>query len=319
MRARRLTGTGPVRPLLREEQGQVRQLLLAHLQERALRDLLLSRVRAAPGAAHRVSRERLPEAVHRPEARDAEADPGDLLQDPLRVRADQPVPGLRAGGGGGVHRAAAQPHGDPDRRAARPAAGADHARADARLRVRPDPARARLRHHAAVAAALGRRGSRGLLPRDVGAARPDDGPRRGAHRQGAAPVTRAVRAALGPAGLQHGPRRLRVHRVALRQGRHPAVPLHAAQGAPGRRARGALQAGLPHDTRGVRRLFRQVAEGALQAVPRPPAPGRLRPRPVAQPREDQLHAGVRLLAEPVRRDRGTRHRQPLAKARPTWC
>ena len=41
-----------------------------------------------------------------------------------------------------------------------------------------------------------------------------------------------VPAPLRPPRLQHGPRRLRVHRVALRQGRDPAVPLHPAQGHP---------------------------------------------------------------------------------------
>ena len=66
-----------------------------------------------------------------------------------------------------------------------PAAGADHARDGPRLRLRPHPARARLRHPAARDPALGRRGTRRLLPRPVGPARPDDDPRRGPHRQGA--------------------------------------------------------------------------------------------------------------------------------------
>ena len=61
----------PVRPLLREEQGQLRQLRLARLQEPALRGLLLPRVRAAPGAASSsYAGERVPEGLGRPEARD---------------------------------------------------------------------------------------------------------------------------------------------------------------------------------------------------------------------------------------------------------
>ena len=145
----------PVHPLLREEQGQVRQLRLARLQEPALRDLLLPRVRAAPGAAELVPREQLPQDLDRPQARDAGADPGHLLQDPLGVRADEPVPGLRAGGRRGLHRAGEEPHGDPDRRAARPAAGADHPRDDARLRLRPDPARHRLRDRSSARSRCG--------------------------------------------------------------------------------------------------------------------------------------------------------------------
>ena len=68
--------------------------------------------------------------------------------------------------------------------------------------------------------------------------------------------------------LQPRPRRLRVHRGALRQGRHPAVPLHLPQEHRGRRHRGHLHAGLPHEAGGVRRAVREVAEGALQALPR---------------------------------------------------
>ena len=56
----------------------------------------------------------------------------------------------------------------PDRRAARPAAGPDHARDDPRVRVRPHPARHRLRHLAAGDPAVGRRGPRRLLPRACG-------------------------------------------------------------------------------------------------------------------------------------------------------
>ena len=123
----------------------------------------------------------------------------------------------------------------------------------ARLRVRPHPARHRLRPRPAGDPAVGRRGARRLLPWRVGPARPDDDPRRGPHRQGAAPVAGRVRGLLRPARLQHGPRVLRVHGGALRQGGHPPVPLHAAQGHPRRRAGGALQAGLPHDPAGVRR------------------------------------------------------------------
>ena len=76
---------------------------------------------------------------------------------------------------------------------------------------------------------------------------------------------------------------------------------------------GALQAGLPHDARGVRRRLRQVAEGALQALPRQAAARRLRPRPLAEPGEDELHPGLRLRPEPLGRDRGDHHREPLRR------
>ena len=77
--------------------------------------------------------------------------------------------------------------------------------------------------------------------------------------------------------------------------------------------RGALQAGLPHHPRGVRRRLRQVAEGALQALPRQAAAGRLRPRPLAGPGEDELHPGLRLRPEPLGGDRGGHHREPLRR------
>ncbi len=158
---------------------------MAGLQEPPLRGLLLPGVRAAPRAARLVPRERLPQDLDRPQARDAEADPGHLLQDPLRVRADEPLPRLRPRGGGRLHRAAPQPDGDPHRRAVGPAPGAHHPRDGPRLRLRPHPARDRLRDTAAGHPALGGRGPRRLLPGHLGAARPHDDPGRGAHRQGA--------------------------------------------------------------------------------------------------------------------------------------
>ena len=54
-------------------------------------------------------------------------DPGGLLQDPLGVRADEPLPGLHSRAGAGLHRARPQPHGHSRGRRAGPAPGPDHA------------------------------------------------------------------------------------------------------------------------------------------------------------------------------------------------
>ena len=85
--------------------------------------------------------------------------------------------------------------------------------------------------------------------------------------------------------LQPRPRRLRVHRGPLRQGGHPAVPLHLPQEPRGRRDGRHLPAGLPDEAGGVRRGVREVAEGALQALPRQAAPERLRQGPLARTRK----------------------------------
>ena len=144
-------------------------------------------------------------------------DPAHPLQDALRVRADEPVPRLRARGRAGLHGAGARPHGAAHRPAAGPAAGPDHPRADPRLRVRPHPAQP----GAAPRAAVGRRGPGRLHARHLGLPRPHDHPRRRRHRPGPAhDPLRGLRRALEPARrLQPRPRRLRVHRGPLRQGR----------------------------------------------------------------------------------------------------
>ena len=116
------------------------------------------------------------------------------------------------------------------------------------------------------------------------AVRPDDGPRRRHRRQRPADERlpgRGVRRR--PPALQPRPRGVRVHRVALGQGRAAAVPLRAAQERH-RRRRERLRGGVPAEARGVRRAVRQVPEGPLQAVPRQGAAGGLRPEPGAEAR-----------------------------------
>ena len=116
-------------------------------------------------APRRVLRgERLPEGLGRPQARDPLPDPAHPLQDALRVRADEPLPRLRARRRARLRRAGARPHGPAHRRAAGQAAGPDHARADPHLRVRPHPAQPRAAQHPALA----RRGPGRLRARDVG-------------------------------------------------------------------------------------------------------------------------------------------------------
>ena len=153
----------------------------------------------------------------------------------------------------------------------------------------------------------------------LGAARPHDDPGRGAHRQRAEALAGGVRGLLRPPRLQHGPRLLRVHGVALRQGGDPAVPLHAAQGHPRRLDGGALQAGLPHDARGVRRRLRQVAEGALQAVPRQAAARTT--SAATSPRTRRRRASPRPSASPRAPRARSRPSSPRTAptARRTWC
>ena len=63
----------------------------------------------------------------------------------------------------------------------------------------------------------------------------------------------------------------------------------------------------------VRPGLRQVAEGALQAVPRQGASERLRPGDLPEPREDRLHPGLRLRAQPFGGDGGRHHRRPVQR------
>ena len=79
------------------------------------------------------------------------------------------------------------------------------------------------------------------------------------------------------ADLQPRTRGVRVHRGEVRQGRHPPVPVLAAQERD-RRRRGRLRRSAPDEDGRVRPGVRAVPEGSLQAVPRQGAAGRLRPR-----------------------------------------
>ena len=119
--------------------------------------------------------------------------------------------------------------------------------------------------------------------------------------------------------LQPRPRRLRVHREPLRQGGHPAVPLHPAQGDPGRHHRRHLPAGLPHLPRGLRPGLREVAAGALQALPRQGAAQRLRAHPLARTRR-RRPTPRSSASPPAPRARSSPPSPPIAtKARRTSC
>ena len=118
-----------------------------------------------------------------------------------------------------------------------------------------------------------------------------------------------------------GPRGLRVHRVAVGQGRPPPVPLRAAQ-VGDRRRRGRLPGGVQAHARGVRPAVRQVPEGSLQAVPRQGAAGRLRPQPRARTRRRRRSRSALLRrAVALRRPDRRRHRQPPRRRSSTscWC
>ena len=174
-----VVGPDAVRPVLRQEPRPLRQVRLAHLQDGPLRDLLLPGARAASRARRLLRRERLPAHQRRAEARPGRACAAHPLQDGERVPGATTSRGETAGRRAGVRRARAQPDGAADRRAARPALPAHHARADAHLRVRHHSARPRRRRPAA----LGGRGTGRLHGRRLEPARPDAGARRGAHRQ----------------------------------------------------------------------------------------------------------------------------------------
>ena len=153
-----------IHPLLRQEQGPLRHLRLADLQEPAFRGVLLPGVRAAPLAPHLVPGERLSEAVLGPEARDAGADSGHPVQDPLGVRGDEPLPDLPPRRCPRLRRADPRPAPAADRRAAGPPERPHPARADPRVRLQHDPARALPEGHSP----LDRRGARRVLPRACG-------------------------------------------------------------------------------------------------------------------------------------------------------
>ena len=78
---RRRERADAVRAVLRQEPDPVRQLQVAHLHDRPLRDLLLPRDRAAPRAGRRLRRERLPAGQLRPEARPGVQGAADPVQD----------------------------------------------------------------------------------------------------------------------------------------------------------------------------------------------------------------------------------------------
>ena len=192
---------------------------------------------------------------------------------------------------------------DPPGHAVRP----HHARAHAHLRVR---------HHPAVAdppqrAAVGERRVVGLRARPLEPDRSDAGPRRRGRRHRAEDDrARRLRQHEQPApDLQPRPRGVRVHRGQVRQGRHPPVPLLAAQERH-RRRRGRLRRSAEDEEGRVRPGLRALSEGPLQAVPRQGAAGRLRPRPGAEQGEDELRRSVLDRAVALgRSDRG-RHGQP---------
>ena len=80
-------GADAVGAVLRQEQHPLRQVRLAHLHDRSLRDLLLPGARAASRAGRRLRRERLPADQRRPEARPVVQGAADPVQDAQRVRA----------------------------------------------------------------------------------------------------------------------------------------------------------------------------------------------------------------------------------------
>jgi len=282
---------GALRPLFRQEQHPLRQVRVEDLHDRPLRDLLLPADRAASRARGRLRRERLPAGLGRPETRPLVQGAADPVQDAQRVRAAERRAARRVERGRGRLRGAdARPDAAADRLAVRSALRPHHPRAHAHLRVRHHPAVA----HPPQRAAVGERGAVRLRARPLGADRPHDGARRRRRRHRPEDERAAGLRQLGqPApDLQPGARGVRVHRGEVRQGRHPAVPLRAAQERDRRRRRRVRGSAADEEGR-VRRGLRALPEGSLQAVPRQGAAGRLRAGSGAEPGEDAVRRGAR--------------------------
>ena len=277
------------------------------LHHRSLRDLLLPRDRAAPGARRRLRRERVSADQRRSQTRSLLQSAADAVQDAQRVRAaERRGPRRLVGRRRGVRRADERPHAATDRRAARPAVRPHYARADAHLRVRHHPAVA----HPPQRAAVGERRAVGLRARAVESDRSHVGARRGGRRHRAEDDrARRLRQHEQPeTHLQPRSRGLRVHRGEVREGRHPPVPVRAAQERH-RRRRGRVRRSAPHEEGRVRSGLRALSEGSVQAVPRQGAAGRLRPRSLAEPREDQLRRRLHDRAVALGRSDGDRDRE----------
>ena len=86
-RAQPCAGANRLHPLLRQEPDPLRQLRLAHLPDRALRDLLLPGDRAAPRTHRRLRRERVSARQLRAEARPLDEAAADPVLDRQRVLA----------------------------------------------------------------------------------------------------------------------------------------------------------------------------------------------------------------------------------------
>ena len=187
----------PFVPVLRQEQHPLRQLRVAHLHDRPLRDLLLPGDRAAPRARRGLRRERLSADQRRPEARPAVQGAADPVQDAQRVRAAERRSRARR------RKASAR---SPSRSAtawccrstSRPTGSTASSSTSSRTCSSSTSSRSR---SSAERAAVGERRPVRLRARAVDADRPDDGPRRGGRRHRAedepssrATATRATRA-----------------------------------------------------------------------------------------------------------------------------
>ena len=271
-------GSDAVRPVLREEPDPLRQVRLAHLHDRPLRDLLLPGDRAASRAGRGLRGERVPADQRRPEARPARSrsrsscsrrtasssrrtsSPGAAQEgvgafaEPTRQRMVLPIDeppdqlyGLIVHELTHIFEFDIIPQGaDPPERAA----------VGERRRCRTTSAG----HWTPIDL---------MTVRDAAVA--DIVPKMSETRR----LRQHQQPAPGPTTSGHAV--LRVHRGEVGQGRHPAVPVLAAQERH-RRRRGRLRRSVQDEEGRVRPGVRALPEGALQAVPRQGAAGRLRPR-----------------------------------------
>ena len=185
--ARGRGGANRVRAVLRQEPDPLRQLQVADLHDRPLRDLLLPRDRAAPREDRRLRRERVSARQLRAEARPGLQGAAHPVLDEQRVLAAERHSRRGAGRRRRVCRTEPLPHRDADGRAVGSALPAHRPRAHAPVPVRHHPDLAHPPEHAA----LGVRGHVRLHDRRLAPDRSDDGARRGRRRHRAEDVRAA--------------------------------------------------------------------------------------------------------------------------------
>ena len=296
-----------------------------------------------PAEGRVLRRERLRRHLAVPELPDSEADQHHLLRDPHRIRADEHARRLHSRRRGRLRPADAQPDGPADRHARRGAPEAHRPRAHARLPVR-DFLRRQLHPGVHLGRAAVADGRHGLLLRLRRGLEGHDGPPRRRPRRPGPRDRRAGHLRLLRVPLR--PRRLRLHRGRVGQGRRAGLRLRVPRTARAehrprppahvRRQRRGLRHPLPplpapafpEDADRARRADRlrrpgpPLAGGLGRGLGSPLPLRRLRRRDLdartGRERRGLLAPGPQALPEPDQglQDRLRVHRRPVADDRP---